>query len=89
MSVVLRPLSQLLLRTIASHTLNSNRAISHHVVGSDPSWCRRRHSAIRRLNSSSSNGQEHASGDGDSNEELYLSDSCVKVYTLASLVFEI
>ena len=89
MSTVLKPLSLLLLRTSALRTPNWIRPISQS-VGTEPSWCRRRHLEIRRINSTSNTTvilQERASGDEDSAGELYLSDSCVKVPTLGPVVF--
>ena len=91
MSTVLKPLSLLLLRTSALRTPNWIRPITQS-VGTEPSWCRRRHLAIRRINSGSNTTvllQEHASGDEDSAGELNLSDSCVKVHTLGPMVFNL
>ena len=87
MSAVLRPLSQLLLRTSVSSTPKAIRSIPQS-LGRKSSWCRRRHSATRRFSNTTKTTtflfQEHsASGDGgDSAEELCLSDSCVQVYDI-------
>ena len=83
MSLVLRPLSQLLLRTAAPRAPTCSQAAAK-LVSNHSSWCRRRQSAVRRLSVTSRGRcllQEHVSGEEGSlsEDELHLSDSCVMV----------
>ena len=82
MSLVLRPLSLLLLRNGAPLPSNCNRTVTQ-AVRARPTMCRLRECGVKRLSQASSALlQQRQTGDSEAagtSEGLKLSDSCVKV----------